>query len=634
MSATSGKIEPLMLFKVFRSMLDRRMSGVLTVQRGQVMKKARFAAGQAVQVASNRPEERLAPALVDEGLISSTEMVEIDEARRTDRRTFEALVRERGLVSPERLDTIERRMARRRLLEAFGWPDGSFAFEPAAVRPGATPVVDTVELLVEAGARMVPPAVAERFLAGYPGQQIRLTEWATTYGAAYDAAFPGQNLRALLVRPVAASGIGALPGDRARHICEAATLVLSGLGTLERIEGQARAGGPATASGPQRAPAAASGPQRAPVSGAQRVAHPATARAGAPTAAESTGGGAGAVAVGSPPPPPPPGPMRWPVRSVPPGPAAVAPHPTRSDPPAARRSPSSSSGGPSTPPAAARPVRMRGTPASAAAPASAPPLPEKIRAKLAEASELAATADKKTHYELLGVPKNADENTIRNAFRKLARDFHADRFARYGLDKDAQSAVQKVFIAINRAHETLSDPARRTEYDLGLEMRVAGGGRPGAPGGAPQVDQVFKAEKLVKDATILISRGEAEPAIERLKQALAVVPEDAVAKAALAFAEHLVAQSQGGSQVVLRRALEAVETLCRDLDNREEPFLYLGRLYRAVGEQDKAIKAFEQALRINPHYAEAGSELRHAQRKVEQTKSSSGLAGLFGRRKK
>ncbi|MEZ4435373.1 MAG: DnaJ domain-containing protein [bacterium] len=284
---------------------------------------------------------------------------------------------------------------------------------------------------------------------------------------------------------------------------------------------------------------------------------------------------------------------------------------------------------------------MRGTPASAAAaaPAAAPSaaaLPEKIRAKLAEAREMAATADTKNHYELLGVPKNADENAIRNAFRKLARDFHADRFARYGLDKDAQSAVQKVFISINRAHETLSDPARRTEYDLGLEMRVGGSGRPGAAGGgAPQVDQVFKAEKLVKDATILISRGEAEPAIERLKQALAVMPEDPVAKAALAFAEHLVAQSQGGSQVVLRRALEAVEEICRDLDNREEPFLYLGRLYRGVGEQEKAIKAFEQALRINPHYAEAGSELRHAQRKVEQTKgSSSGLAGIFGRRKK
>ncbi|MCB9552966.1 MAG: DUF4388 domain-containing protein [Myxococcales bacterium] len=255
-----------MLFKVFRSMLDRRMSGVLTVQRGQVMKKARFAAGQAVQVASNRPEEAIAQALVDEGLISSTERVEIDEARRTDRRTFEALVRERGLVSPERLDTIERRMARKRLLEAFGWPDGTFAFEPAQVRPGTPPLVDTVELLVEAGARMVPPPVCERFLAGYPGQQLRLTEWATTYAAAYDAAFPGQNLRALLVRPVAASGIGALPGDRGRNLREAATLVLSGLGTLERIDGQGRAA-PATATGAQRmAP-----PATAPATGAQRM---------------------------------------------------------------------------------------------------------------------------------------------------------------------------------------------------------------------------------------------------------------------------------------------------------------------------------------------------------------------------
>lgn len=639
MSATSGKIEPLMLFKVFRSMLDRRLSGVLTVQRGQVMKKARFANGLAVQVASNRPEESLAHALVDEGLISSTERVELEAARRIDPQSFEALVRDRGLVSPERLDTIERRLARRRLLEAFGWPDGTFAFEPGTVRtPPQQHSIDTIALLLDAAARVLPTPICERFVGGYPGQQLRLTEFANTYAAAYDAAFSPPNLRGLLVRPIAISGVGALPGDGARNMREAAALVLSGLGTLERSD----------ASGRATAVAAPSAAASAPPSASRSPARPPAPPAAAPAAAAAG------------PSEPPPGPMRRAIRSVPPAPAAVAPHPTRSDPPKPRRNPLGSSGPSSEPsavgsPSAGPPVRMRGAepsgvagatrtaaakPAGAssgepkgAQPSGSQPIPDKIRAKLDEAQRLAATADAKTHYEILGVPPTADEAAIRTAFRKLARDFHADLFARYGLEKHVQSAVQKVFIAINRAHETLSDAARRTEYDISIEMKAAGG-RPGSPGGgAPQVDQVFKAEKLIKDATVLISRGEAEPAIERLRQALAVSSEDPVAQAALAFAEHLVAQTHGGSQVVLRRALETVEAICSEVDNREEPFLYLGRLYGAIGDQDKAIRAIEQALRINPHYAEAGSELRHMQRKAEQTKSG-GLAGLFGRRKK
>lgn len=260
-------------------------------------------------------------------------------------------------------------------------------------------------------------------------------------------------------------------------------------------------------------------------------------------------------------------------------------------------------------------------------------MPDKIVARLAEARKLATELDGKTHYEILDVARDADDRAVRTAFRKLARDFHADRFARYGLDPDAQSAVQKVFIAINRAHETLSDAAQRREYDLGLEMKANGGSALARGGGAAsQMDQVFKAEKLIKDATVLISRGDADAALERLRPALAITPDDPVAKAALAYAEYLVARGQGGSQVIQGRTLETLSAICGELDNREEPFLYLGRLYRDTGDTDRAIRAFQQALAINPHYAEAGSELRHAQRKVE-TKSG-GIGGLFGRRKK
>lgn len=611
MSATSGRLEPLKLFKVFRSILERRLGGTLTVRRGQVAKQARFAFGQILAAASNRPEESLARALVDEGLISSTERAEIDDARRADRRSFDAHVRERGLVAEARLESLQRRLSRACLLECFAWPDGQFEFAPAQVRANPKQVpIDSVEVLLEAAARHLPTPVCERFLARFAGQLVRPTEWMESYGAFFDTLFPAPNLRGMLQSALPATDLATLPGDKARNLREGAAMILAGLATLEWPAG-AR---PATVSGPARV---------------------------APTPGQGT------------PSPEAEPPRRRAERSVPPRPASVAPHPTRSDPPQPRRAVARSTPEPS---AADRPVRMRASAGPSAARAEAParparrasgasrrsapaggapakPIPDNIQAILDRARDLAGGLAERTHYEVLDVPESADDKAIRLAFRKLARDFHVDRFARYGLDKETLATVQRVFVAANKANEVLSSPEKRKEYDIGLEMKAGGAKVATGPGGGPQLDQMFKAEKLVKDATVLISRGQPEPAIERLKSALEVTPDDPVAKAALIFAENLVAQARGGSQVMLGRAKDALEQICADLDNREEPFLYLGRIYRTLDEPEKAIRAFERALKINPHYAEAGSELRHAQRKVEQNKSS-GLAGLFGRRKK
>jgi curved DNA-binding protein len=60
-------------------------------------------------------------------------------------------------------------------------------------------------------------------------------------------------------------------------------------------------------------------------------------------------------------------------------------------------------------------------------------------------------------YDVLGVPKTADEDTIRKAFRKLAAKYHPDKNP--GKDSEAR------FKEINRAHEVLSDKDKRSLYD-------------------------------------------------------------------------------------------------------------------------------------------------------------------------
>lgn len=64
----------------------------------------------------------------------------------------------------------------------------------------------------------------------------------------------------------------------------------------------------------------------------------------------------------------------------------------------------------------------------------------------------------KDYYEILGVPRDASEEEIKKAFRRLARQYHPD------VAKDKKAAEEK-FKEINEAYEVLSNPETRRKYD-------------------------------------------------------------------------------------------------------------------------------------------------------------------------
>ncbi len=65
---------------------------------------------------------------------------------------------------------------------------------------------------------------------------------------------------------------------------------------------------------------------------------------------------------------------------------------------------------------------------------------------------------KKDYYEVLGISRDADDKTIKSAFRKLAKQYHPD------LNPNNKEAEAK-FKEVNEAYEVLSDPDKKAKYD-------------------------------------------------------------------------------------------------------------------------------------------------------------------------
>ena len=79
-----------------------------------------------------------------------------------------------------------------------------------------------------------------------------------------------------------------------------------------------------------------------------------------------------------------------------------------------------------------------------------------------------------TLYETLGVAKNASQDEIKKAYRKLARQYHPDR-------NPGDKAAEAKFKEVQTAYDVLSDVDKRKQYDVAGNGRVRGG----APGGVP-----------------------------------------------------------------------------------------------------------------------------------------------------
>ena len=99
-------------------------------------------------------------------------------------------------------------------------------------------------------------------------------------------------------------------------------------------------------------------------------------------------------------------------------------------------------------------------------------------------------ATKRDFYEVLGVPKNASEEDIKKAYRKLAMKYHPDRN-----QGDAAKEAEVKFKEVKEAYEMLSDGQKRAAYDqyghAGVDPNMRGGAEGFAGGFADAFGDIF-----------------------------------------------------------------------------------------------------------------------------------------------
>mmetsp|Transcript_53348 Transcript_53348/g.155462 ORF Transcript_53348/g.155462 Transcript_53348/m.155462 type:complete len:257 (-) Transcript_53348:92-862(-) len=98
--------------------------------------------------------------------------------------------------------------------------------------------------------------------------------------------------------------------------------------------------------------------------------------------------------------------------------------------------------------------------------------------------QAAAAGHPEDFYELLGVARDADADTIRRAYRRQALKWHPDK-----QDADNRTYAEERFKLVSEAYQALSDPQKRAEYDQYGKEGVSGPGA-GAAGSAANFGDV------------------------------------------------------------------------------------------------------------------------------------------------
>lgn len=239
-----------------------------------------------------------------------------------------------------------------------------------------------------------------------------------------------------------------------------------------------------------------------------------------------------------------------------------------------------------------------------------------------EINEMYAKLEDATHYELLGVEREAfDKSALGGIFRQLAKKWHVDRFSAFDLGDDREK-VQQIFSAINNAHRTLSNDDARTEYDMELDGEDAA-----------DIAALLSSESIFLKGKNFLKQGAYKGAYDQFIEAAELNPEDKSLHIHKLYAEYLlIPKTKEGAPMNIKRAEEIAEEFKSfedDFENDDSYKVFYGTVMLGLGKERRAKYYFQEALLLNPNNMEAKRQQRLIDMRAEREANKGFFAKLM-----
>lgn len=232
---------------------------------------------------------------------------------------------------------------------------------------------------------------------------------------------------------------------------------------------------------------------------------------------------------------------------------------------------------------------------------------KKIREEVTRTFNFYSTAD---HFEVLGVIRKADSEAIKQAYYKLAKKFHPDRY-RHIHDGDLTERLDKILLRLSEAYEAIKEEPGRRAY---LRTIGSADNQLDDDSGVKAAETVAQAERVPETVSKpcaartseaeqaqfnfdrgmgFLQAGDFMNAIGMLREAVRLAPQNIQFRLQLASALTQNARWYAEAEEQFKKIIE--------LDPFNDGYLTkMGVFYQKTNQPEKAREKFEQALEINP----------------------------------
>jgi len=206
-------------------------------------------------------------------------------------------------------------------------------------------------------------------------------------------------------------------------------------------------------------------------------------------------------------------------------------------------------------------------------------------------------------------------------YYSLARKFHPDKFRKYG-SEELNDILENILNIFNTAYDTLKDDKKRQKYDEELDTALKRGSFLGTENNYSRNIKKIAIANFNRGKTLIQTQKYGE-AVVFLKRAAQIDPENGDYHAYLAYAMSKTSQFRRAAE---EHFLKAIELNPMNIST----YIHMGRMYKEARLYNKALHAFEEALKWDPENKIANKEIEEIN--ILMGKRSKGFFGKLFKR--